>query len=78
MDVKILIAISGKKILLDTNIVIASFAGDQSVLNKINSAKTIFLPIVVLGELYYGAELSSKKSGQLQKNRFDFQTGYYY
>lgn len=48
------------KYLLDTNIVIALFAGDPNVQAYVHSAEEIFLSSVVLGELYYGAANSSR------------------
>ncbi len=41
--------------LLDTNAVIAIFANDAAVLALVSQAAECFLPSVVLGELYYGA-----------------------
>lgn len=41
--------------LLDTNIVIALFRGDISVKENLEKAEKVFIPAVVLGELYYGA-----------------------
>lgn len=58
---------SGKKFLLDTNIVIGLFANDFSVIDHIESAKEIFIPVIVVGELYYGAEQSKHKSNNLFK-----------
>jgi len=46
--------------ILDTNIVIALFAGDTSVQKNLKEAQEIFLPSIVLGELYYGALSSSR------------------
>jgi tRNA(fMet)-specific endonuclease VapC len=51
--------------LLDTNIVIALFAGDQSVLDHLKGVSEIYIPCIVIGELYYGAQ----KSSQTSKNR---------
>lgn len=42
------------KIALDTNAYTAFLAGDESVRNKITYAADILLPVIVLGELYYG------------------------
>ena len=50
--------------LLDTNIIIALFSRQASVLNGLSQAKEIFVPSVALGELYYGAQ----KSGRPQQN----------
>jgi tRNA(fMet)-specific endonuclease VapC len=52
------------KVLLDTNIVIALFAGDVQVQGQMEQAAEVFLPSVVLGELYFGA----RKSGQVEAN----------
>lgn len=48
------------KFLLDTNIVIALFGNDSSVKKNITSAKEVYIPITVIGELYYGAFKSSR------------------
>jgi len=48
------------KYLLDTNIVIALFQGEQPVLDKLNQIKSVFTPSIVVGELYFGAFKSSK------------------
>jgi len=45
--------------LLDTNIVIALFKNDSSVLPRFNQASVFYVPTIVLGELYYGASHSS-------------------
>ncbi len=45
--------------LLDTNIVIALFANDSNVLQKLSVTSQIFIPSIVLGELYYGANKSA-------------------
>jgi tRNA(fMet)-specific endonuclease VapC len=47
------------RLLLDTNAVIAIFADDETVSNKLAGAEHVFLPAVVLGELYYGAGKSA-------------------
>lgn len=48
------------KYLLDTNIVIALFQGEQPILDKIAQLKSVFTPSIVVGELYFGAFKSSK------------------
>jgi tRNA(fMet)-specific endonuclease VapC len=50
--------------LLDTNIVIALFANDGSVVEQIGGAGEVFIPSVVVGELYYGA----RRSGRVEAN----------
>ncbi len=52
------------KYLLNTDIVIALFAGDSALTGKIAKAEAIFVPTVVIGELFYGAN----KSGSPEKN----------
>ncbi|MBF0229912.1 MAG: type II toxin-antitoxin system VapC family toxin [Desulfamplus sp.] len=48
------------KYLLDTNIVIALFANDQDAIHRIDQAEDVFIPAVVIGELFYGANKSSR------------------
>lgn len=45
--------------LLDTNIIIALWANDESITTQLATANTIFIPLIVLGELYYGARKSA-------------------
>jgi len=52
------------RFLLDTNIVIALFANDQAVVEHLEEADEIFIPSIVLGELYYGA----RRSGHVVDN----------
>ena len=48
------------KVLLDTNIVIALFADEASVKQQLAIVGEIFIPSIVLGELYYGARKSAR------------------
>lgn len=48
------------KYLLDTNVIIALFAGEAGVGNSLAGADEVFLPSTAVGELYYGARKSSK------------------
>ena len=52
--------------LLDTNIIIAFYDQDPNVLENIAEGK-IYVPSVVIGELWFGAEKSSKKSSNQNK-----------
>ena len=52
---------------LDTNIVIAVFAQDAAVLNQLTEAEEVFVPSVVLGELYYGARKSAHAESNLRR-----------
>src|SRR5947208_11270454 len=46
------------RFLLDTNIVIALFAKEAVVQANLANAAEVFIPSIVLGELYYGANKS--------------------
>jgi tRNA(fMet)-specific endonuclease VapC len=50
---------SGSRFLLDTNIVIALWANDATVTSQLAAVQEVFVPIIVLGELYYGAQKSA-------------------
>ncbi|MBY0481736.1 MAG: type II toxin-antitoxin system VapC family toxin [Chitinophagaceae bacterium] len=60
---------TGNKFLLDTNIIAAWLTGEASVADKIDGAKELHIPIIVIGELYYGALYST----HVQKNMKDIQ-----
>lgn len=55
---------TGINILLDTNIVSALLKGDAAVANNIDNANEVYIPVIVIGELYYDAKYST----QIQKN----------
>ena len=52
---------------LDTNITIAFLNGDQGVAQRIAQATSVFIPIISLGELYFGAYASQAVQKNLQK-----------
>jgi len=52
------------RFLLDTNIVIALFADEAIVKGNLAQANEVFIPSIVIGELYYGAQ----KSGRIESN----------
>lgn len=59
---------NGKDCLLDTNVVIGLFANESSITEKIKSfSDNIFIPSIVLGELFYGAEQSTRKDENRKK-----------
>ncbi len=64
----------GNSVLLDTSIVINLFKGDQSILSFLEEQKNIYVPSIVLGELFLGAHRSKKPSKHLDQIR-DFLTG---
>lgn len=55
------------RLLLDTNIVIALFAEDNSVQEHLAKADEVFIPSIVLGELYYGARKSTHAEANLAR-----------
>ena len=50
--------------LLDTNIIVAIFKQETQVLQRLAAATEVFVPVIAIGELYYGAQ----HSGQVAKN----------
>ncbi len=53
--------------LFDTNTVIALFANDDTVIEFLQTATEIFIPSVVIGELYYGAQNSNRVKENLAR-----------
>lgn len=53
--------------LLDTNIIIDLFNGDDAVLKKISNADEVFVPNTAIGELYYGSYGSKKTKSNLKR-----------
>lgn len=62
------------RFVLDTNIVLAIFAGDSAVLDKLKDADQVFASSVVLGELFYGA-YKSKRVEENMKRIDEFAAG---
>jgi tRNA(fMet)-specific endonuclease VapC len=55
------------KYLLDTNIIIAIFAEEPAVLQRVAAAAEVFVPVIVLGELYYGARKSARAAANIDR-----------
>ena len=55
------------KYLLDTNVVIALFANETAVQDKLGQADQVFVPSIALGELYFGARKSAKTDENLKR-----------
>ncbi len=53
--------------LLDTNIIIALLASDESVKEHLVSIEEVFLPSIAIGELYYGAYRSSRRDENVKR-----------
>lgn len=58
---------SGNSILLDTNIIIALFNGEKGIAEKLDKLKQVYVPAVVVGELFYGAFSSTSKSKNISR-----------
>jgi len=54
-------------VLLDTNIVIGLFAGDSCILSHLSERDSIFIPSIVLGELYFGAYKSARPDDNVRR-----------
>jgi tRNA(fMet)-specific endonuclease VapC len=53
--------------LLDTNIIIALLRGDDGVLANPDQASDVFVPVVALGELFFGAAKSGRPSENIDR-----------
>ena len=53
--------------LLDTNIVIALFARDAAVEDRLGLADSVYVPSIVLGELFYGAHKSTRVQANIRR-----------
>ena len=52
------------KVLLDTNILIGLLAGEPAVLAGLRAAEAVYVPVIALGELYYGAQKSARAAAK--------------
>ncbi len=74
--------------LIDTNIAIALFAGDEIVKEKVRNAEFIAVAPTIIGELWYGAQKSQQVIQNLRKIdilandskffRYDLETAQFY
>ncbi len=55
------------RFLLDSNIVIALLQGDDAVLSNLDRAPEVFIPAVVIGELFFGAAKSARPGENTDK-----------
>jgi tRNA(fMet)-specific endonuclease VapC len=58
---------TGSKVLLDTNIVIELFKGDQKILHFLDEQQSVFIATPVLAELYLGAYRSANEQKHLEQ-----------
>lgn len=52
--------------ILDTNVIIRIIKGDKTVANAVHKVKDIRIPVIVLGELIFGAEKSQLKQSNME------------
>ena len=55
------------KFLLDTNMVIALFANEATIKDNLGDAEEVFVPSIVIGELFYGARKSTRSKENLAR-----------
>jgi tRNA(fMet)-specific endonuclease VapC len=55
------------RVLLDSNILIALFADEPAVRRGIEAAEAVFVPVIALGELLYGAHRSARAAANLER-----------
>ncbi len=55
------------RFLLDTNIIIAIFAEEPAVVQRVAAAEQVFVPAIALGELYYGARKSARAEANIAR-----------
>ena len=58
---------SGRNYLLDTNIIVDLFQGNEKTRHQIEEVKETIISVITLGELYYGAENSQRKEKHLKE-----------
>ena len=50
---------TGNNIALDTSVVILHLRNDKTITAKLQDTSSLFLPVIAMGELYYGAAMSA-------------------
>ena len=58
---------AGKSLLLDSSVIIAGFKKDKQVLDALNLAHSLYVPVIAYGELYTGALKSANPEKKLQQ-----------
>lgn len=59
------------RFLLDSNIIIAFFADETAVVERVEALPQVFVPVIVVGELLYGAAKSAR-SQENERRVLDF------
>ena len=65
---------SGNRIVLDTNAVITLIVGEEPLKRIVRRYENLLLPVIVIGELVYGAEKSAKPELNFERIRL-FKSG---
>jgi tRNA(fMet)-specific endonuclease VapC len=60
---------AGNGVVLDTSLIIDHFRGNPRIHQSLESAAALYIPTIVLGELYYGAFRSAHREKQLEQMR---------
>ena len=56
------------RVLLDTNIIMALWASEVAVTEQLARASEVFVSVIALGELYYGARKSAWSTNDIELN----------
>lgn len=60
---------TGNKCLLDTSVVIHSFKNNNTVVERLDAIAEIYVPVTVIGELYYGAYRSADSQKHISRSQ---------
>jgi tRNA(fMet)-specific endonuclease VapC len=58
-----------RSVLLDTSVIVDYIRGDHGLRPKVAAATTMYVPLVVLGELYFGAQRAVRRHEALTQVR---------
>jgi tRNA(fMet)-specific endonuclease VapC len=58
---------TGNSYLLDTSVIIHTFRANNTVSQKLDALEAVFVPVIVIGELHFGAYKSSDSNRNLQQ-----------
>src|SRR4051812_9260593 len=58
---------TGSKCLLDTSVIIQAFRKDNTIVQRLDKLAEVFVPVIVIGELFYGADKSSNPIRNLEQ-----------
>jgi tRNA(fMet)-specific endonuclease VapC len=64
----------GSKCLLDTSVIIHTFKSRNDIAGKLDTIQDIFVPVTVIGELYYGAYKSQDANKHILRMQAFLQT----